>query len=68
MQKEELPDPRNRQAAGNDRPQNEAQICQRAPIKNLATATLRNGKRTSTPRIHIPTEDWRYKGKKEVKG
>jgi hypothetical protein len=36
MQKEELPDSRNRQAAGNNRPQNEDQIWQRGLSQNGA--------------------------------
>jgi hypothetical protein len=43
MQKEERPDSRNRQAAGNDREQNEDQIWQRRPRRWAAAGSAVGG-------------------------
>jgi hypothetical protein len=49
MQKEELSDSRNRQAAGNGRPQNEDQIWQRVPSASALLLALEHQLRSSVP-------------------
>jgi hypothetical protein len=63
MQKEERPDSRNRQAAGNDRPQNEDQIWQRLTRDSDCSDGAEHDEERAARKVHlllseIPTPAW----------